>query len=180
MSVRMQVSLAALSLFAFTASAHAQQAKMSDADYITKAMAAAPPAIANGASVVAMNEDGSMRTLRKGSNDFACMVLPDGTPMCADPVGMEWGHALMSKAAPPDKTGFMYMLAGDAGTSNTDPYATAPAPDNHWVKTGPHVMILGPVVKTMVGYQRTADPDPSKPYVMWPGTQYEHLMIPVH
>jgi hypothetical protein len=40
-------------------------------------------------------------------------------------------------------------------------------------------MILGPVVKTMVGYPRTADPDPSQPYVMWPGTPYEHLMIPV-
>jgi hypothetical protein len=31
----------------------------------------------------------------------------------------------------------------------------------------------------MVGYPKTADPDPTKPYVMWPGTPYEHVMIPV-
>jgi hypothetical protein len=29
------------------------------------------------------------------------------------------------------------------------------------------------------GYPRSADPDTSKPYVMWPGTAYEHLMLPV-
>jgi hypothetical protein len=25
----------------------------------------------------------------------------------------------------------------------------------------------------------SADADPTKPYVMWPGSPYEHLMIPV-
>jgi hypothetical protein len=28
-------------------------------------------------------------------------------------------------------------------------------------------------------YPRDAKPDPSKPYVMWPGTPYEHWMLPV-
>ena len=40
-------------------------------------------------------------------------------------------------------------------------------------------MIVGPAAKTMVGYLRTADADPTKPYVMWPGSPYEHLMLPV-
>jgi len=32
----------------------------------------------------------------------------------------------------------------------------------------------------MVGYPRTADvSDPTQPYVMFPGTPYEHLMLPV-
>jgi hypothetical protein len=31
----------------------------------------------------------------------------------------------------------------------------------------------------MAGYPKTADPDPTKPYMMWPGNAYEHLMIPV-
>jgi hypothetical protein len=80
-----------------------------------------------------------------------------------------------------DKTGLVYALAGDTGASNTDPWATAKTADNHWVETGPHVMIVGAAAKTMAGagYQRTADPDPAKPYVMWPGSPYEHLMIPV-
>jgi hypothetical protein len=73
----------------------------------------------------------------------------------------------------------MYMLAGDNGTSNTDPMATAPTSDNHWVKTGPHVMVVGPTVKTMQGISRSPQADPSKPFVMWPGTPYEHLMIPI-
>jgi hypothetical protein len=70
------------------------------------------------------------------------------------------------------------MLAGDNGASNTDPYATAPTDGNHWVKTGPHVMIVGPSAKTM-GYPTTSDADPTNPYVMWSGTPYAHLMIPV-
>jgi hypothetical protein len=49
-----------------------------------------------------------------------------------------------------------------------------------WVQTGPHVMIVGPLVKEMPGYSRTADvADASQPYAMFPGTPYEHLMLPV-
>jgi hypothetical protein len=43
-------------------------------------------------------------------------------------------------------------------------------------------MIVGAAAKTMEAsgsYQRTADPDPTKPYIMWPGNPYAHLMIPV-
>jgi hypothetical protein len=29
------------------------------------------------------------------------------------------------------------------------------------------------------GYPRDAKADPTKPYVMWAGTPYEHLMLPV-
>jgi len=39
-------------------------------------------------------------------------------------------------------------------------------------------MIVGPSAKAM-GYPMTADADPTKPYVMWAGTPYAHLMIPV-
>lgn len=37
----------------------------------------------------------------------------------------------------------MYMLAGGTDASNVDPYAKKPSAGNHWVKTGPHVMIVG-------------------------------------
>lgn len=170
--------LSAAATIALATAVHAEQQKMSDADYIAKAMTAAPEAVAKGASIAAM-EGGSMRVLQKGSNQWTCMIMPDGAPMCTDPAGMDWVHALMTKSAAPDKVGFMYMLAGDNGTSNAAPGAEAPTPDNHWVKTGPHVMILGASVKAMAGYPRTLDADPTKPYVMWPDTPYEHLMIPV-
>lgn len=168
-----------VALIALASTGQAQQSGAStDADYMAKVMTAAPEAIVKGATVVSMDKSGSMRTVQKGTNDFTCMLMGDGTPMCTDKNGMEWVHAFSTHAAPPNKIGFMYMLAGDVGASNTDPYATAATSGNHWIKTGPHVMILGPAAKTL-GYPRTPDADPTKPYVMWAGTPYEHVMIPV-
>lgn len=166
-----------LSLASAPMSAYAQQ---SDADYIAKVMTAAPASVVKGATVVEIQSGGAMRTLRTGTNQFTCMVLPGGggTPMCADKNAMEWMHAMITHAPPPNSIGFVYMLGGDEGASNTDPTATAPTATNHWVKTGPHVMIVGPAAKTM-GYPMTAQPDVTKPYVMWPETPYAHLMIPV-
>jgi hypothetical protein len=100
-------------------------------------------------------------------------------PMCLDPNAMDWAHAWQTQGPAPTSTGFIYMLAGDAGASNTDPYGKGKTADNHWVETGSHVMIVGAAAKTRQGYPRTADADPTKPYVMWPGSPYEHLMIPV-
>ena len=51
-------------------------------------------------------------------------------------------------------------------------------PNNNWVETGPHVMIVG-AKGLLDAYPRNAKPDTSVPYVMWPDTRYEHLMIPV-
>ena len=151
---------------------------MSDSDYIAKVMSAAPASVVKGAMIVQMQKDGTMRTLQTGSNGFTCMVAGANDAMCLDNNAMQWAHAWMTHTTPPDSVGFVYMLAGDNGASNTDPYATAPGDGNHWVKTGPHVMIVGPSAKTM-GYPATADADPTKPYVMWAGTLYAHLMIPV-
>jgi hypothetical protein len=173
------VSAVVASAIAVTVSVRAEMTSKESA-YIAQVSAAAPAAVSQNATIVQMQGDGSMRTLRTGTNDFTCMVLPGGggTPMCADKNAMSWMHAVFTKGTPPDATGFIYMLGGDEGASNTDPYATAQTASNHWVKTGPHVMIVGPTVKTM-GYPATADPDVTKPYVMWPDTAYAHLMLPV-
>jgi hypothetical protein len=42
----------------------------------------------------------------------------------------------------------------------------------------PHVMIVG-AKGLLDAYPRNAKPDTAVPYVMWPDTPYEHLMIPV-
>jgi len=150
---------------------------------LQSALSAAPAGIAKDAMVMDINADGTMRELRAGTNGFTCLPDNPGTPgpdpMCADANGMAWMDAYMKKQPPEaGKVGFMYMLAGGTDASNTDPHAAAPAADNHWIETGPHVMIMG-ATSMMQGYPATADPDTSKPYVMWPGTPYEHLMIPV-
>jgi hypothetical protein len=77
------------------------------------------------------------------------------------------------------KYGYARVSTEDQNSSNTDPYAKGPESGNHWVSTGAHIMVVGPAVKTMPGYPKDADPNTSKPYVMWPGTPYEHLMIPI-
>jgi hypothetical protein len=92
--------------------ATAQKEQTSDAKYITRALSAAPNAIAQGAAVVRFESDGSMRTLREGNNGFSCMIM--GTDkMCNDANSMEFIHALMRHVPPPDKVGISYMLAGD-------------------------------------------------------------------
>lgn len=168
-------------LFAIAAAANAQpnaqQKRMSDSEYMAQALSAAPQAVAEGAGVVRMEQDGSMRTLRAGSNGFTCLIM--GTDrMCNDANSMEFIHAMMNHVPPPDKVGVSYMLAGDEGASNTDPYATGKTAHNHWIVTGPHIMLFGPPSKAL-GYTEAKDPDPTRPYMMWIGTPYEHAMIPV-
>jgi hypothetical protein len=156
----------------------------SDADLIAKAKSAAPEAVGANATVVAFEADGKMRTLQKGSNIFTCIPddpqTPGEDPMCLDPNAMEWAEAWMQKKDPPaGKIGFGYMLKGGPTASNADPFATAPAPGKDWLETGPHVMIFN-VGDKMAGYPRDKEnPDSMQPYVMWPDTPYEHLMIPV-
>lgn len=177
---KLSVSLAvALSLVVLVVHSFAQKkAASSDAAYIARALSAAPGAVAKDAAVARMDEkSGKMTTLRNGKNGFTCMVI-GAEKMCADANSMAFFDAWMKHQPPPDKLGLTYMLAGDDGASNTDPYATAKTADNHWVATGPHIMVVGPASKTM-GLSSAADADPSGPYMMWAGTPYEHAMIPV-
>jgi hypothetical protein len=164
-------------LLLIRAAANAQQKQMSDTEYMAQALSAAPRAVAEGAGVVRVDKDGSMRTLRAGKNGFTCMIM--GTDkMCNDRNSMKFFHALMKHLPPPNTVGISYMLAGDEGASNTDPYATGKTADDHWIVTGPHIMVVGPAAKAL-GYTEAQDPDPNKPYMMWAGTPYEHAMIPV-
>ncbi len=156
---------------------------MSDKQIIASAVKAAPKSVAKGAGVVAVNPDGTMRVVREGKNGFTCLAdnpaTPGSDPMCGDKNAMDWAQAwIKHQTPPPNKVGFLYMLEGGTDASNTDPYAEKPTSGNHWVKTGPHVMVVG-ASTMMEGYPRSADPDTSGPYVMWPGTPYEHLMIPI-
>ncbi len=155
----------------------------SDKDLIASAISAAPAAVSKDATIVAMDDKGGMRVLRKGTNGWTCMPddpnTPGPDPMCADANAMEHLSAMMEKKAPPTgKVGFMYMLKGGVDASNTDPYATKPA-DGKWIKTGPHIMIIGADASFYAQYPKGEKPDTSRPYVMWSGTPYQHLMAPV-
>lgn len=155
-----------------------------DKKLIESAMQAAPKRVSAAAAIVALGADGKMRTLREGSNGFTCMpdnpTTPGPDPMCMDKAALAWAESWMNHQPPAaGKIGFMYMLAGGTDASNTDPYATRPSAQNHWIKTGPHVMIVGAEQSFYDMYPKNADPDTTAPYVMWPGTPYQHLMIPI-
>jgi len=155
----------------------------SDAELIKNAESAAPAGVGSGAKIYAPQADGSMKTLREGTNGFWCMpndpATPGNDPMCGDANSMEWAMAWMSKKDPPKgKVGLIYMLSGGSDASNTDPFATAPSESNNWITTGRHVMIMN-ATDLMAGYPTHAKPDTSKPYIMWHGTPYAHLMVPV-
>src|SRR5262245_29935682 len=109
-------------------------AGQSDAATIAKAVSAAPPEIGKHAAVMAAGADGQMKQLRAGTNGWMCMVAA-GNAMCLDKEWQAWGDAWMNKKEPPQPkaVGVAYMLQGDTGASNTEPYATKPTPDHERV-----------------------------------------------
>ena len=69
------------------------------------------------------------------------------------------------------------MLAGDEGASNIDPYAEGETADNQWIVEGPHIMIIVPDPALLDSLP--TDPSIGGPYVMWKGTPYVHIMVPI-
>jgi hypothetical protein len=166
------------------ATANDAQSKQTDEELVASAMKAAPKNVAENATIVAPDPKGGMRTLRKGTNSYTCMPDNPETPgpdaMCWDKNAGDWIDAYLNHKTPPTgKVGFMYMLAGGTDASNTDPYAKKPTTANHWIKTGPHVMIVGADASFYDTYPKSVDPNTKSPYVMWAGTPYQHLMAPV-
>jgi hypothetical protein len=132
-----------------------------DPEFIAKATSAAPADVAKNATFIRIGDGFKLTTIKTGTNGWTCAVGADSVPWCADSAGLEWFRAISTKAEPPDKTGFIYMMAGDLGTSNHDPYATD---KSHWVATGPHVMIVGKAAHEMAaGYPNKLDPIQSTP-----------------
>jgi hypothetical protein len=157
-------------------------AEMSRDEIIRKALSAAPPQLADEATVV--GSDG--KVLKEGTGGFTCMLTPQvptgGAPMCADKTWMPWADAWLNNKpyAGPERVGVAYMLAGDSaegGASNTDPFAKTPTAGNQWVVEGPHIMLIVPDETQLSGIPD--DPNTGGPYVMWKGTPFAHVMMPV-
>lgn len=151
---------------------------VSDDDLVAYAQAAAPAKVAANATVVV---DGAVAA--EGNNGWTCMpdTMPgDRAPICIDAVWGEMFTAVMSQAPyKPSKIGISYMLQGEppgSGVSNSTPYHPDHRNADDYVETGPHLMIIAP--KEMIAHI-TDDPSSGGPYVMWKGTDYAHIMIPV-
>lgn len=154
------------------------QAKIADA------MSAGPASIAKDATILDNNVDaaGKFVVLRQGSNGWFCFpdlaTTPGPDPQCMDQTWLDWNYAYLAGKAPNVKEpGIEYMLQGGSDPSNTDPMATAPAAGQDWLTTPPHVMIVlpGKLDQSVL----TTDPNKGGPWIMWAGTPYEHIMVPV-
>jgi len=152
---------------------------------IKNAMSAAPPSIADNATIKDWPAEpgGEMPVLRAGNNGWTCFPdMPDSAgddPMCLDAPWMAFADAWMNKTPVKNaRMGFGYMLHGDASSSNTDPFAQGPTPDNEWMEKGiPHLMILVPDEAMLA--ELPTDPDNGGPWVMWRNTPYVHIMAPM-
>lgn len=145
---------------------------------IELAMSAAPAQVSKNATIVDM--DGTI--LREGSNGWTCMpsISPQlDVPMCNDATWMAVLEALGKQGPFESATvGISYMLAGDAPTSNADPFDTTQDPGEPWVTEGPHLMVIVPEPeRALAGI--TNDPEAGGPYVMWKDTPYAHIMVPL-
>jgi hypothetical protein len=173
--VRTPIVLVSL-LFATVLQAGAQDKQA----LIREALSAAPPEVAKTAIV--KNSAGAV--LKPGTGAYTCYPTPDSMKkrgkmsMCLDKTWQAWRDAWLNKKPfKANQVGVAYMLAGDVGSSNTDPYAEAPTSDNQWVEPGPHTMVIVPNPEELEGM--STDPYSGGPFVMWKGTPYVHIMVPV-
>lgn len=159
-------------------------AERSDAAKIVNAHSAAPEAVARDSKVLdwSAKEGGPYRLLRSGSNGWTCFPdypsTPGNDPWCLDRTSMTWLDAYMAGKEPKlAQPGLSYMLQGGSDASATDPLATKPAPGEAWLSAPPHLMLFSAGRLDPQAYG--TDHHSGRPYVMWSGTPYEHLMLPV-
>jgi hypothetical protein len=151
---------------------------------VQSAMSAAPMAIAKDAAIVDYPKQAGepLIEVRKGTNGWTCFpdwqATPGNDPQCFDETWMQWNDAFMGGTKPNiTAPGIAYMLQGGSDASNTDPLAMKPPKGEEWLSTGPHIMILVPG-KVDASRFPTAHHS-GGPWLMWAGTPYEHVMVPV-
>lgn len=151
---------------------------------IENAMSAGPAAISAAAAVVdwPSTPNGQMGQLRAGTNGWTCIPdmpnTPANDPWCFDATSGAWIGAYMAHKTPHvTGVGLTFMLQGSADASNTDPFKQKPDSGQEWVITGPHIMVFVPDPRALAGM--STDWKSGAPYVMFAGTPYAHVMMPV-
>lgn len=148
---------------------------------IARALSAGPSSVASGATVVDVDAHGKATTLRKGTNGFTCFPGHKGVigddPACLDAQAMIWNNDWLAHRPRPTYTqpGIMYMFAGAADYSATNPWATKAVKP---LREGPHWMIMWPYDPKKTGLSSKASDDGT--WIMWADTPYAHLMINQH
>jgi len=101
-------------------------------------------------------------------------------PGCGDEEGMKWMDAALAQTKPDlERDTFIWMLQGDVGEDNTKMGVLnkAESTPGQWIESGPHLMLMPKDPATLEKFH--ADFTKGEPYIMMPGSDYAHLMIPV-
>jgi|TARA_B100000768_G_scaffold91308_1_gene85467 hypothetical protein len=156
---------------------------------------AAPSFIAANCTVVDMDSEGNQIVLREGTNGWTAMAANPRGPadpengwkdaheamaMVGDAQSFKWVTAYMSKTKPEmESDGWAWMLHGDMGEDNSKQMVMnkEDAAEGQWIESGSHLMLMPKDPSSLAG--QTTDFMSGAPYVMFKGTGYDHLMIPV-
>ena len=148
---------------------------------------AAPAFIGDYATVIGASGE----VLREGTNGWRCepfMPMPKGgfkdahsaAPACSDKNSVAWANAYKAGTIPEmEADGWMWMIHGDLGVDNftigTD--GQKDAGHKHYIESGAHMMLMPKDPSSLDG--QSSDYTTGAPYVMFQGTPYAHLMIPL-
>lgn len=158
---------------------------------LSLALSAAPPSVAAQAAVQIIGSDGTRHEIRAGTNGWTCIARDPSVPMkdgishhpaCYDKYGLEWMEAYRAGKSPnPDHVGLSYMFEGGSAWSNIDPAASKlPSAQADYIHIGPHMMILNQMTADSSGLPlHETNPDTNKPFVMFGGTLYALIIVPV-
>ncbi|KAL3954361.1 hypothetical protein ACCO45_009924 [Purpureocillium lilacinum] len=113
---------------------------------IARAEASGPRAVTQHATIMDISPDGTLSTLREGSNQWTAFPGNENqignVPMCCDPMGLQWVMDILEDKPRPtnSRPGLIYMLCGATQHSNVDhtDHESPPIP------IGPHYMIIWP------------------------------------
>lgn len=149
-------------------------------DYIAMVRTAAPLAVVETATILMPDGKGATIVVQQGTNGFTCDITPAGTPKCADAAAMAWLKAIRSGTRAPEDTGIIYMLAEAAEAAPHHHDAGGDHEHFVWAESGPHIMVVGRGARARETFDfEFVNADPARASLMYPGTKYEHLMIPV-
>jgi hypothetical protein len=146
---------------------------------------AAPEGVSSEATVVswAAGAGSEPLVLRTGTNGWTCFpaspATPADDPTCGNEAWSRWFEAWASNTVPDlHAIGFSYWLRPSSAASNDDPSLLAPEPGQDWIPHPPELSVHFPdELLPMAVF--SSDQGTGGPWIMFAGTPYSHLMIPI-
>ncbi|TAK07740.1 MAG: hypothetical protein EPO39_05920 [Candidatus Manganitrophaceae bacterium] len=151
---------------------------------IQVALSAAPPEIAQEATVKVYGADGKPIEAKKGTNGFVCYPdisnLSEPDPICNNAAAEQWFNDLLGGKEKPTMTapGISYMAKGGWHFEKEGKIVMADGPGVKKVQEPPHWMVFWPFDSKTTGLPEQVSALGT--YIMFEGTPYAHLMIYQH